>query len=478
MVAILTFAGVGTYLYHSLSNQLEARDDQELIGKIGLMRHLAQEATSIDAIRRNPHLFLDAVVSHDQMIVLLKAADGKLVLENLRGQGELPRIKVVPVGIAPPHDAIAQITTSAGLSLRAIAAQANVGNSDEKLTITIARSISDRVELLNAYRIEVWIAAICGTLFVTSLGYLLVRQGLSPVRIIARQASMITANRLDTRLDPALAPRELQDMAQAFNAMLDRLRDSFQRLSQFSADLAHDLRTPLNNLMVQTQVVLSQARTTDDYQNLLISNVEEYERLARMVESMLFLARAEHATVAVKVVPLDSAIELQRIADYFEGVAEDAGVSIVVKANGLIHADAILLRRAVSNLTANAIRYTPPGGIIQLQAETNKYDATISVTNPGVGIDKDHIPRLFDRFYRVDTARANSSSSTGLGLAIVQSIMTLHGGTTNAASQINGLTIFKLHFPTTLTKDSPELLADYAGGYVSPTSGDQDIKNS
>ena len=107
LVAILTFAGVGTYLYHSLSNQLEARDDQELIGKIGLMRHLAQEATSIDAIRRNPHLFLDAVVSHDQMIVLLKAADGKLVLENLRGQGELPRIKVVPVGIAPPHDAIA-----------------------------------------------------------------------------------------------------------------------------------------------------------------------------------------------------------------------------------------------------------------------------------------------------------------------------------------------------------------------------------
>ena len=478
VVAIFTFAGAGTYLYHSLSHQLESRDEQELFEKVDEMRHLSQEATSIAAIRLNPHLFVDAMANRDKMMVILKTPDGQMVLENLLGQEELPPMKVVPFGVTPGHDAIVQITTSTGLALSAVAAQANVGNSGEKLIITIARNFSDRVALLSAYRIKVWIAAIFGTLLATGLGYLMVHQGLNSIRIIARQASMITANRLDARLDSASAPRELQDLAEAFNAMLDRLRDSFQRLTQFSADLAHDLRTPLNNLMVQTQVVLSRARTNDDYQNLLISNVEEYERLARMVESMLFLARTENATVAINIVPLDSATELQRIADYFEGVAEDAGVSIIVDAMGLIHADAILLRRAVSNLTANAIRYTPAGGTIHLQAKTNKLDATISVINPGAGINPKHITRLFDRFYRVDTARANSSSSTGLGLAIVQSIMALHAGTANAESQMNGQTIFTLNFPATAMMGNSQLLTDFSQGHSSRASLYQVTKDS
>jgi len=163
--------------------------------------------------------------------------------------------------------------------------------------------------------------------------------GLQPVRKIAALSHSITAHRLDTRIDVSTAPQELQEMVQAFNAMLDRLHDSFLRLSQFSADLAHDLRTPVNNLMVQTQVALSQLRSIDDYQNLLISNVEEYERLSRMVENMLFLARAEHAQIISHAATLDARAELQCVADYFEGVADEAGISIAVHASGTIVAD-------------------------------------------------------------------------------------------------------------------------------------------
>lgn len=445
LVSIVTFTGVGTYLYRSLANQLEYRDDEELIGKVRLMQHLVEESKTISTIRSDPHVFFDAAVSHDKLIVLLKDSNGNVVLHTNPDQGELPNIPVLPLNRTASRESVRLLSTSIGLAAHAIAIKGEL-SSGEQLDIIVARTASDRMQLLASYRAEVWIAAICGTLLAAFLGYLLVRQGLKPIRVIAAQARSITADRLDTHLDIASTPQELHDLVQAFNAMLDRLNSSFQRLSQFSADLAHDLRTPLNNLMVQTQVALSKARDIDDYQILLISNVEEYERLAHMVESMLFLARAEHTHVVVNKEVLDSVGELQRIADYFEGIAEDAKVTISVKATGTIYADAILLRRAISNLVANAIRYTPRGGVIGLRAQANANETTLSVTNPGPGIDEEHISRLFDRFYRADTARSNSASSSGLGLAIVQSIMVLHAGRVEVKSERNGLTIFSLTF--------------------------------
>lgn len=285
-----------------------------------------------------------------------------------------------------------------------------------------------------------------GALLAALLGYVLVRQGLRPIRAIAKQAQLITAQRLDLRLDATAAPNELHVLVQAFNDMLDRLHDSFQRLSQFSADLAHDLRTPINNLMIQTQVVLSQPRSVDDYLSSLASNIEEYERLARMVENMLFLARADHAKGGLIKQPLDLRNELQRIADYFEGVAEEAQVRLTVEAEGTLEADPILFRRAVNNLVANAVRYTPAGGVIHLAARPLPEGMTISVTNPGIGIGPEHLSRLFDRFYRVDQARSDSASSAGLGLAIVQSIMALHGGRAEVDSAPDQATTFRLIF--------------------------------
>lgn len=448
LAAILTFTGVGTYLYHSLAARLEQRDDQELLGKIGLLRHIAQEAGSIAAIRADPHGFIDAVSGHDKMSVILRSKDATLILHDQEQQGEFPVLPATPLASMPQRPAIVQITDSAGQPARAVAAEARIKASGELLDITVARMTSDRMEILDNYRHEVWLAASCGTLLAALLGFFLVRHGLRPVRKIAALSQSITAHRLDTRIDVSTAPQELQEMVQAFNAMLDRLHDSFLRLSQFSADLAHDLRTPVNNLMVQTQVALSQLRSIDDYQNLLISNVEEYERLSRMVENMLFLARAEHAQIISHATALEARAELQCVADYFEGVADEAGIRISVQASGTIVADQLLLRRALGNLTANAVRYTAPGQRITLSASTSGNRTTVCVSNPGSGIDARHLERLFDRFYRVDTARANSSAAAGLGLAIVQSIMQLHRGSVGVSSEINGNTVFSLVFPS------------------------------
>lgn len=455
LVATLTFVGVGIYLYRALALQLEARDDSELVGKIGLIRHFLDETPSIRALRADTHRFRDAIAERDGLIFLMRAADGAMLLESHPSHGKWPAIPLTPADQTPGRAAVHLWTFKSGVPARAVAAWGVLGNGQEQVQIVVARTASDRMALLGAYRGEVLAAVLSGAMLAALLGYLLTRRGLRPVRAIARQAHSITAQRLGTRLNAHEAPAELQTLVESFNAMLDRLHGSFQRLSQFSADLAHDMRTPLNNLVLQTQVALSQPRAAEDYHALLASNLEEYERLARMVEGMLFLARADHAQIALDKQQLDAAAELQRIADYFEGVADEAGVRIAVQAEGTVTADAMLLRRAVNNLVANAIRYTPSGEMLRLDAYPGNNAMVIAVTNPGPEIDAKHLPWLFDRFYRADPVRGDSASSAGLGLAIVHSIMTLHGGRIDV-ERAGDATVFRLWFPTGRRQQVPE----------------------
>ncbi|MGV8893201.1 MAG: heavy metal sensor histidine kinase [Burkholderiaceae bacterium] len=448
LIATLTFAGVGTYLYQSLKSQLESHDDLELIGKIGLIRHLLLETPSVKAIRDDPHRFLDVAAGYDELIIILKSADGKILMQNHSDHGALSALPITPANRTPGKASLGRWTLNPGLSARTVSAWGALGNKHEQVRIIVARTDSDRMALLGAYRNKVFAAVFFGALLAALSGYIMVRQGLRPVHEIAKQAQSITAQRLDMRLDATAAPKELQTLVLVFNDMLDRLHRSFQRLSQFSADLAHDLRTPINNLMVQTQVALSQPRSNEDYQILLESNEEEYERLARMVENMLFLARADHANFVLNKQCLDSFNELQRIADYFEGVAADAHVQLAIDASGSLEADPMLFRRAVNNLVANAIRYTPIGGVIRLATQPMREGLAITVTNPGIGINSDDVLLIFDRFYRVDDARSDSASSTGLGLAIVQSIMALHGGRAEVESTPGITTTFRLVFPS------------------------------
>jgi two-component system heavy metal sensor histidine kinase CusS len=306
--------------------------------------------------------------------------------------------------------------------------------------------MTERSRLLTGYRDRILVWTSLAAILFALLGYLLVRHGLRPLRRLVAQTETVTVANLSARIEGAGVPRELMPVIVSFNAMLDRLDKGFTQLSQVSADMAHDLRTPINNLLGQTEVALGQRRTAEQYEMLLASNLEELQRLSRMTDNMLFLARSEQADAAIERRTLDVADELQRVADYFEGLAEERGLQIAVRGEGEIWADSMLLRRALANLMANAIRYAESGTAVSLQAERSSDGVTLTVENHGPTIEAHHLTRVFDRFYRADASRQDSAEASGLGLSIVRTIMTLHQGRWNAASE-HGLTRFSLFFP-------------------------------
>ena len=446
-ISVLVFSALGVYLYQALAAQLQARDDADLVDRIVFIRHMLEETPNVESIRVDPHRFLDAVDLHGGFLLVMQTQDGEELTSNTRDRSFMHTNEAVPVETLPDSFHVRAAPEHSEPNLRGISALGTVGSTGSVVQVTLARSEDSRAAVLSAYKLKVLASGFFGAVLTALLGFLLVRRALHKVKLFAQQAQQVSAHNLEVRLHAKSAPKEFQILADSFNEVLDRLQNSFNNLSQFADDLAHDLRTPLNNLMVQTEVALSQPRSSDEYQNLLSSNYEEFGRLARMVESMLFLARADHDQVSLATEQLDMDVELTRIAEYFEGPASDAGISFIVVASGKVLADALLLRRAVSNLVSNAIRYTPRGEAISLKAVANEDGAVISVSNPGLGIPQEHLPRLFDRFYRSDKSRSSTSASAGLGLSIVKSIMTLHHGRASVKSELNGVTDFTLSFP-------------------------------
>ncbi len=312
-------------------------------------------------------------------------------------------------------------------------------------TIQIALDISHEAVLLAKFQRNL-IAALClGLLFSCLAAVLVARRGLNPIAEMTRHAEGITATLLHERLDPADWPEELSALAFAFNAMLMRLGKSFAQLNQFSADLAHELRTPINNLMGETEVALSRPRDVVEYREILASSLEEYGRLSRTVETLLFLARAENTEIPLRTARLDGRLELEAVRGYYEALAEEKNIRLICQGQGFLYADAQLFKRVLSNLLLNAIQHTQAGGEIRLViGSTEKGAAEIRVEDEGCGIAAEHLPRLFDRFYCVDPAR--SELGTGLGLAIVKSIMDLHGGSVSVSSELGKGAVFSLRF--------------------------------
>jgi two-component system heavy metal sensor histidine kinase CusS len=222
----------------------------------------------------------------------------------------------------------------------------------------------------------------------------------------------------------------------------------------FNADIAHELRTPITNLMTQTQVALSRARTIDEYREILYSNMEEYERMAQMVGDMLFLAQADSGTNKRESIEVDLAAEVRSLFDYYEGWAEESGVSLAVEGDATVAGDRLMLQRALGNLLSNAVRHTPSGGTVRVVLARSEDRATVSVENPGQPIMAGDLPKIFDRFYRPDPSRQRRGEGAGLGLAIVKSIVEAHNGIIEVASDENG-TRFEITFPAIAQRPKP-----------------------
>ncbi|MYM26876.1 heavy metal sensor histidine kinase [Duganella sp. CY15W] len=443
-VVVTSFVAVGAYLYLTLQQQMANRDDAELIAKAGQLRRIVAGLPSADAIARDGKPLTDTLFGHHDFMLRVNAADGRQLLQTSVTSRPLPQVDSVPaqrvLTLADIHDW--QPATGIGRMVRA----AGVAGADP-VQITLARERSDRLKLLSTYSIDLLVALCGGALLATLLGYVAVRHSMRRLRSVVAKANDISTSRMNTRLSVKDAPVELRELGEAYNAMLNRLEDGVQRLSGFAADLAHDMRTPVNTLMLETQVALSRPRTPEEYQQLLASNLEEYERLARMIENTLFLARVDNAQLALQRETLDLQVELRRIHDYFEILADDVGVRLSVDAAPLrAEVDPVLLRRAVNNLVSNAIRYTPAGGTVTLAARAVADGVALTVSNSGPGIAPEHLPHVFDRYYRADQARSDQSHSAGLGLSIVRAIMELHGGKISLDSQPGECTVFTLFF--------------------------------
>ena len=442
LVVALAAAGLGAYLYRAFVAEIERRDDIQLLGKLRQVQILLGRPGAAELLRTRPEFFRDTMSGQENSLVRFLAPDGA-VLADINPSGE--RYPVPPsAGPAPQRAAIAGWTSRGGDPGRVVAGSARLDSGP--VTVVVARAYGERSAMFARYRVRIVGAAAVSALAAALFAVLLLRRGLRPLRVVAEHAALVRPGTLAQRLAVDGAPSELRPLIEAFNAMLARLQEGYARLSGFSADLAHEFRTPIANLLGQSQVMLAQPRAAAEYEQLIASNIEELERLARMIESMLFLARAGQDEVVLARRPLDARNELENLANFFDGMAEEQSLRIACEGDGTVLADPALLRRALANLLSNAVRHATPGSTIVLRAQQGAASSELSVINAGTPIAPAHLPHLFERFYRADAARSDAEGSTGLGLSIVRAIMDLHGG--SATVHAEGAHIrFTLAFP-------------------------------
>jgi len=308
---------------------------------------------------------------------------------------------------------------------------------------------------LIAHELEIFVATLlAGAVVAALLGVWMARRIVAGPKELAAAANRISVRPMSERLSAERTPTELLESTYAFNRMLDRLEASFKRLSEFSSDLAHDLRTPINNLLGEAQVALAKQRSAEEYRAVLESAVEDYERISRLIENMLFLARADDPQTAISQSWIDLQSVLERGRGYFEMVAEERGVKLEIASTAdlatgqRIWADETMFVRALGNLLSNALRYAPRGTTVAVAAAVHEGGGcTLEVSNAGQPIAPEYRERVFERSFRVDESRYGSASNSGLGLAIVRSIMDLHHGTAALVSEPGQRTTFRLWFP-------------------------------
>lgn len=289
---------------------------------------------------------------------------------------------------------------------------------------------------------------------VSTLGWWIARRGLAPVDRLSAYARKLDVRDLTLRLPADHLPTELEGLVVSLNEALDRLQRAYEQLSAFNADVAHELRTPLGNMIGETQVTLTRARSSAALQSTLQSNLEELERLRNIVNAMLFLARADRGESARDLVEVSLREETTKAAEFMDMLMEDAGMSLRVEGDARARVEGSLYARAITNLLDNALRHGAPGGTIEVFITEAGDAVSVSVRNRAAPIPREALDHLFDRFYRADPARTGSDQNHGLGLAIVKAVAQLHGGTVFATSE-DGYVRIGLRLPRVAQEASP-----------------------
>ena len=456
VIAITLLSLFGAFLYWSLKESLEVNARNTLADKISVMREILRDRPNDPEALEEEVQWESTARRQSVYYSRLLQENGALVIQSAGAQILIPALPLCPppatedrsIGETREFRLTAERTLLIGSAwvTSGGAAKSTVDRS-QRFIYTVALDTTTEQSILHDYRDKLLLVLIGGSVVSAVAGTYVARQGIRPIKEISAAAHRITANALAERVGSMAWPRELAGLATEFDAMLQRLEDSFQRLSQFSADIAHELRTPINNLMGEAEVALRRERTSTEYASVIASSLEEYHRLAGLIDSLLFLARAENADLSLHKSWFHVADELAELLSYHELQATESEVRLSISGDARLFADSRLFRRAISNVVSNALKHTPPGGNITVEVAALNDAVKILIKDDGVGIPPEHLPRLFDRFYRVDASRAAAVAGTGLGLAIVKSIVDLHGGSASIESEPGKGTLVTLVFP-------------------------------
>jgi len=433
---------LGVVVGHLVDQHFVELDNEQLNGKLELVRQaLAETRSPAEAIGLRQRLDA-ALVGDHELIVRIRSTDGRLLYGSDNAHLLSRRL------LDTTSDYPQLVIGNDGRSLRLLSGRAVLGGTRGLgVIVEVATGLHHHQAFMTTFQTALWIAVSLAAFTSGVLGWAAARSGLAPLRRISHEAAKITAEHLDRRVPVAAIPVELAEVAQSVNQMLARLQESFRRLAEFSSDLAHELRTPVGNLLTQTQVVLAQSRSSEEYRDVLASNAEEYERLSRTIADMLFLAKADNDMLVPERECVDLRAETEALVEFYAALAEEKSVALEVQGTAHATGDRLMLRRAIGNLLSNACRHTPPGGSVTIELAGTKAGASsIIVRNTGETIPPEHLPHLFERFYRADASRKRDAEGAGLGLAITRSIMRAHGGDASVRSA-QGVTIFELQLP-------------------------------
>lgn len=417
----LALVAVGVYLVTAWS--LAARQDETLAQRQRVVEHLLEEVQPEQDLQTLRHKLDDFFVGNDGMELWLWMPDGGLLYA---------RESHTAIEHTRRADFEYPWSLQPGGAVRG----------------ALVLDIGADNKLLRRLAVTLLVSALVGAVLVSVAGSWVVQRGLRPLLALSMQIGSLRADSLQLRLDGTGQPQELQPVVDQFNALLGRLERAYAQLEAFNADVAHELRTPLAVLIGQSELALTRQRWAHELRDVIGANLEDLHRLSAIVNDMLFLSRADRGTPARRSCVPSIVATVNEVIEFHEAALHEAGLRTRVDGNASGQCDVALLRRALSNLLANATRYASPASTVTINIATPKPGIVqIAVSNVGPTIPPEHLPRLFDRFYRADAARERSDTNHGLGLAIVAAIARMHGGEAFADSAA-GRTTVGLRWPT------------------------------
>lgn len=431
----------------ALRTQLEIIAESNLEQKIEQIEHSIKELGPASIEDISPHLMDDLVSGHPDLSLLVCGTSMSGSMDFT--VGVIPEAIIENIQCNQSPDAHRMSFKQEGFKILIAHTRFRLSKNDEEIQLTLVSDRAEDIHLLEAYRNSTLIALPIFLIIIGMGAWWIVRRGLAPLNTFRDLTSAVTTNELKGRIRCQGLPSELNKLADSVNLMLERLESGVQQLSDFSDDLAHELRSPITNLLGKAQVTLSRDRTSEQYKETLESCVEELERLSRIVSDMLYLAQTTQSDSAeLDILSLNN--EASHVASLFNAIAEEKKVRLTVlddDTDSFIAGDKLMIQRAISNLLSNAIRHAPVESTVCLTIRKRSNQVSLSVSNEGHGIAKQHVRSIFKRFYRVDSGRARAEGGIGLGLAMVQSIMEFHQGSVTVDTSSAGPTTFHLWFP-------------------------------